>query len=61
MGISEFKTSLVYRANSRNAKATQRNPVLKEEEKEEENKEKESFKSLLYCTGQGHSLSLHIQ
>jgi hypothetical protein len=27
--ISEFKTSLVYRMNSRTARATQRNPVLK--------------------------------
>jgi hypothetical protein len=28
-GISEFKTSLVYRVSSRTASATQRNPVLK--------------------------------
>jgi hypothetical protein len=27
--ISEFKASLVYRVSSRTAKATQRNPVLK--------------------------------
>ena len=27
--ISEFKASLVYRASSRTARATQRNPVLK--------------------------------
>jgi hypothetical protein len=29
MKISEFKASLVYRASSRTAKATQRNPVFK--------------------------------
>jgi hypothetical protein len=28
--ISEFEASLVYRVNSRSAKATQRNPVLKD-------------------------------
>jgi hypothetical protein len=30
-GISEFKASLVYRASSRTAKATQRNPVFKKQ------------------------------
>jgi hypothetical protein len=31
--ISKFKTSLVYRVNSRTAKATQRNPVSKKQTK----------------------------
>jgi hypothetical protein len=35
--ISEFKASLVYRVNSRTARATQRNPVSK-------NKNKNKFK-----------------
>ena len=30
---SEFKASLVYRVNSRTTKATQRNPVLKNQKK----------------------------
>jgi hypothetical protein len=30
--ISEFKASLVYRVSSRTARATQRNPVLKNQE-----------------------------
>jgi hypothetical protein len=43
--ISEFEASLVYRVSSRTARATQRNPVLKnqrlkkEEEEEEERKD----------------------
>jgi hypothetical protein len=36
--ISEFKTSLVYRVNSRIARATQRSPVSKNEEKRKEKK-----------------------
>jgi hypothetical protein len=31
--ISEFKASLIYRVSSRTAKATQRNPVLKKQNK----------------------------
>ena len=31
--LCEFKTNLVYRVNSRTAKATQRNPVLKNQNK----------------------------
>jgi hypothetical protein len=31
--ISEFEASLVYRVSSRTAKATQRNPVLKNQKK----------------------------
>jgi hypothetical protein len=34
--ISEFETNLVYRVSSRTARATQRNPVFKKEEEEEE-------------------------
>jgi hypothetical protein len=37
--ISEFKASLVYRVSSRTAKATQRNPVLKNQKKRKEKKE----------------------
>jgi hypothetical protein len=37
--ISEFKTSLVYRVSSRTARATQRNPVSKNE-KQKTNKQK---------------------
>jgi hypothetical protein len=33
MRISEFEASLVYRVSSRTARATQRNPVLKERER----------------------------
>jgi hypothetical protein len=32
--ISEFETSLVYRVSSRTARATQRNPVLKNKNKQ---------------------------
>ena len=32
--LSEFKASLVYRVNSRTAKATQRNPISKTKQKE---------------------------
>jgi len=33
-GISEFKASLVYRVSSRTARTTQRNPVLKNKNKQ---------------------------
>jgi hypothetical protein len=36
--ISEFKASLVYRVSSRTARATQRNPVLKNQEKKKKRK-----------------------
>jgi hypothetical protein len=39
--ISEFKASLVYRVSSRTARATQRNPILKNKNKQ---KNKKSFK-----------------
>jgi hypothetical protein len=38
--ISEFKASLVYRVSSRTARATQRNPVLKNKTKQNKTKEK---------------------
>ena len=38
--ISEFEASLVYRVNSRTVRATQRNPVLKNQRKEKKRKEK---------------------
>ena len=36
--ISEVKASLVYRVSSRTARATQRNPVLKNQKKKNKNK-----------------------
>ena len=36
--ISEFEASLVYRVNSRTARATQRNPVLKQTNKQKTTK-----------------------
>jgi hypothetical protein len=43
--ISEFEASLVYRVSSRTARATQRNPVLKNKTKQNKttNKQKESI------------------
>jgi hypothetical protein len=38
--ISEFEASLVYRVSSRTARATQRNPVLKNKKKKEEEEQK---------------------
>jgi hypothetical protein len=43
--ISEFKASLVYKVSSRTAKATQRNPVLKNKTKQ--NKTKQQKKKIL--------------
>jgi hypothetical protein len=40
--ISEFKASLVYRVSSRTARATQRNPVLKNQKKKKEKKRNSS-------------------
>jgi hypothetical protein len=37
--ISEFKASLIYRVSSRTARATQRNPVLKNQKKRKKKKE----------------------
>jgi hypothetical protein len=44
--ISQFKASLVYRVSSRIARATQRNPVLKKQNKtkQEEGRKKERKK-----------------
>jgi hypothetical protein len=39
--ISEFEASLVYRVSSRTPRATQRNPVLKNQKKKERKEEKE--------------------
>jgi hypothetical protein len=39
--ISEFEASLVYRVSSRTAKATQRNPVLKKQNKTKQKKQKQ--------------------
>jgi hypothetical protein len=38
--ISEFEASLVYRVSSRTARATQRNPVSKKQNKTKQNKKK---------------------
>jgi hypothetical protein len=38
--ISEFKGSLVYKASSRTARATQRNPVLKKEKRKKKKEKK---------------------
>jgi hypothetical protein len=40
--ISEFKASLVYRVSSRTARATQRNPVSKNQKKKKKRKKKEN-------------------
>jgi hypothetical protein len=42
--ISEFKASLVYRVSSRTARATQRNPVSKIQNKTKQNKTKQTNK-----------------
>jgi hypothetical protein len=39
--ISEFKASLVYRVSSRTARAIQRNPVLKQTNKQKKKQKKE--------------------
>ena len=39
--ISEFEASLVYRVSSGTARATQRNPILKNEREREREKERE--------------------
>jgi hypothetical protein len=39
--ISEFEASLVYKVNSRTSRATQRNPVLKNQKKKKEKRERE--------------------
>jgi hypothetical protein len=39
--ISEFEASLVYRVNSRTARAIQRNPVLKNQKRKKKKKRKE--------------------
>jgi hypothetical protein len=38
--ISEFKANVVYRVSSRTARATQRNPVLKNKKKKKKKKKK---------------------
>ena len=40
--MSALKTSLVYRVNSRTARATQRNPVSRKEKKKKKKKEEEA-------------------
>jgi hypothetical protein len=43
--ISVFEVSLVYRMSSRTARAIQRNPVLKKQEKKQGKKKKEQWLS----------------
>ena len=43
-GISEFEASLVYKVNSRTAKATQRYPVSKNQKKKKKKKKKKKPK-----------------
>ena len=45
--ISEFEASLVYRVSSRTARATQRNPVSKEKEKEKKERTAGPVRELL--------------
>ena len=45
--LCEFEVSLVYKASSRTARATQRNPARKEERKEERKKEKMEISQLI--------------
>jgi hypothetical protein len=50
--ISEFKASLVYRVSSRTARATQRNPVLKNKnknKKQKTRKKKNKNKKIYIC------------
>jgi hypothetical protein len=44
--ISEFEASLVYRVSSRTARATQRNPVSKNQKKKEKKKKETLFPGL---------------
>jgi hypothetical protein len=44
--ISEFEASLVYRVSSRTARATQRNPVSKNQRERERERERESERAL---------------
>ena len=41
--ISEFEASLVYRVSARTAKATQRNPVSKNQKKKKKKKKKKKY------------------
>jgi hypothetical protein len=41
--ISEFKASLVYKVSSRTARATQRNPVSKNQKKKKKKKKKKKM------------------
>ena len=43
--MSEFKVSLIYRVSSRTARATQRNPVSKNQKKKKKKKEKTKTKT----------------
>jgi hypothetical protein len=42
--ISEFESSLVYKVNSRTARAIQRNPVLKKKKQKQKQKNKQANK-----------------
>jgi hypothetical protein len=59
--ISEFEASLVYRVSSRTARATQRNPVLKNQKKKErkEKKKKVFYTMCMQCPHRGQKGALH--
>jgi hypothetical protein len=48
--ISEFEASLVYKVSSRTARATQRNPVLKNQKEKRKRKKKKKRKETLTKT-----------
>jgi hypothetical protein len=50
--ISEFEASLVYRVSSRTARATQRNPVSKKNQKTKKTKNKNKTKKIIYIVGE---------
>jgi hypothetical protein len=50
--ISEFEASLVYKVSSRAARAIQRNPVSKKQNKTKQNKTKENHKQTTTKKGQ---------
>jgi hypothetical protein len=59
--ISEFEASLIYRVSSRTARATQRNPVLENLNKETNKQINKSLKNIYVRPGEmAHLLFLHM-
>ena len=48
--ISEFEASLVYKVSSRTARATQRNPVSKNQKTKKKKKKKRLYKKTLHLS-----------